>query len=241
MIGYATSRVAMNRGPHRPSLPSMSEPSVRRLGIGGGAGGDRPIRAQLVVALMAALVLIAVPLYLWRRPGAAPITAPSASAGVPLSLPLPDAGAVPAAAASDAGAPTPRVVLARPQRVKCASSSAARGHEGKLCEALPIFDEALAKAIRENADCAPKTGKQGSLNYVLSVDFRLQKVRVYPGRSGEWRGPLAKRAAECVQRALPAPQWRSIRHQYGYYLIAILATYPVPAATFDPSAPPRFD
>ena len=60
-------------GPSRPPFPSApSEPSMRRLGVSGSTNGDRPIKAQLIVALVALIILLAVPLYLWRRPSIHP-------------------------------------------------------------------------------------------------------------------------------------------------------------------------
>lgn len=217
-------------GSPRPSFPSSSEPSLRRLGVGGGGGGgDRPLRAQLIVALMVGLVLLAVPLYLWRRPsgtenapgdGGADARADGAgSANLP-------PGAIPDAALSDE-----RVKLAPAQRVKCAAGPNSKGQEGELCDQLEVFEKALAKAIVENVDCAPRTGKQGNLNFVLSVDFGAKKLHVFPGASGEWKGPQARKATECVKRSLPAPQWDKVRHQYRYYLIAISATYPPPGSS----------
>src|SRR6185369_2394799 len=76
---------------NRPLLPSSppSQPSpYRYLGRG---GGERPVRLQIIIALVAGLILVAVPLYLWRRPRPEPI--PSADAAVA------DAGA-PAAVSS---------------------------------------------------------------------------------------------------------------------------------------------
>ena len=144
-------------GPPRPVFPSApSEPSLRRLGVGGsGSGGDRPLRAQIVVALVIVLMLIAVPLYLWRRPSASDHAAADHSAAAGSATPA--ASVIPGLVAFDAGRALERVRLAAPQRVKC-GTSAGRGQEGSLCDSLPYLEEALAKAIRENADCAPKTG-----------------------------------------------------------------------------------
>jgi len=56
--------------PSRGSFPSVpGEPRVRRLGVGSSGGGDRPLRAQVIVALVCTAMLIAVPLYLLRKPG----------------------------------------------------------------------------------------------------------------------------------------------------------------------------
>lgn len=221
--------------PSRPSLPS--EPGLRRLGVGGsGGGGDRPFRAQLIVALVVGLVLLAVPLYLWRRPSGTE-NAP-ADGGAPAdAAPLPAGSAQPSAAVADAAAQSERVKLGNVQRVKC-GASARGGQEGGLCDRLPFFEEQLTRAIRDNVDCAPKTGKEGSINYVLTVDFTARKVHVFPGQSGSWKGPAARKAAACVKRALSAPDWASLQHQYKHYSLAVLATYPVPAPAAPPAAAP---
>jgi hypothetical protein len=189
--------------------------------------------------LVALLVLLAVPLYLWRRPSGTENVAEESDAG-------PVASALPAVVdgqviAPDAAPAEERVRLAAVQKVKCAASARSRGQEGNLCDSLPFFEEALAKAIRENVDCAPRTGKEGTINYVLKIDFTKRQVSVFPGASGAWKGPQARRAAKCVKRSLPAPQWNAIQHQYRYYMIAILATYPVPSAIKGPPGSPVFD
>lgn len=210
---------------------------MRRLGVGGGGGGERPLRAQLIVALVVGLVLLAVPLYLWRRPsgtenapkdGGAPNDARAAASDA-------QAGS---ASLADASVKDERVKLGAVQRVKCGASSRASGQEGNLCDRLTFFEEALQKAIKDNADCAPKTNKEGSINFVLTVDFSDKKVHVFPGASGAWKGPAARKATGCVKRALPAPDWTSIQHQYRYYSIAVLATYVVAAPTPAPAPNP---
>lgn len=219
----------------RPSFPVSSEPSLRRLGVGassGGGGGDRPLRAQVVVALCAALVVIAIPLYFMRRPAGLASSAPAASSSAALAasqLPI---------FAIDAGKTEDRVRLGALQRVKCSASPTAKGQEGALCDKLPFFEDALAKAIKDNVDCAPKTGKEGSINFAMSLDFDKKRISVFPGQSGEWRGPQAKRTTQCVSRSLPPAEWDKVQHQYRYYLFAILATYPVPPPS---ESPPEFE
>ncbi len=227
-------------GPTRPTLPSWSEPGFRRLGVGGGGGGDRPIRAQLVVALTAGLILLAVPLYLWRRPSGVE-NLPQDAGTVPVqTVPaIMEAGAAVVKNAESKGREP--IELSAVQQVKCSASPGARGQTGNLCDRLAFFEEALAKAIRATFDCAPKTGRRGNVNYVLAVDFRRRGLRVYPGKSGQWHGPQAKRAAACVRKALPKPEWGAMRHQYSYYLIAIMATYLAPHELADPDAPPTFE
>ena len=76
---------------------------------------------------------------------------------------------------------------------------------------------------------------------MLSVDFVEKKVHVFPGASGSWRGPQARRTTQCVKKALPAPDWTTIAHQHRHYAIAMLATYRPAAALRDPTAPPVFE
>jgi hypothetical protein len=226
-------------GPPRSSFPSApSEPNLRRLGVGSNGSGDRPIRAQLVIALVVGLILIAVPLYLWRRPGgkdSAPADAGSSASALTIS---PDAAAF-TSTPIDAGGSGERVKLGPPQKIRCSAGPGAVGQDGTLCDTLRPLEEGLAKAIQENRDCAPRGPKDGTINFVLTVDFAQRKLHVFPGASGSWKGPQARRATQCVRRALPSVAWESLKHQYRYYQIAILATYGPPAA--NPRSTPTFE
>ncbi len=227
--------------PPRTSIPSISgEPRSRRLGVGTSTTSDRPLRAQLVVAGVVCVILIAVPLYLLRRPSSSSAAAvvASASASALRSAPAPiavDAGAPPSAK------PAERVKLAPAQRVKCGASATQARVEGGLCDSMPPVEQALATAIRGCADAAPKRKEEGSINFVLNIDFKARKFHVFPGASGSWRGPLARKATDCVNRAFPNPDWGALPHQYAYYWVAILATYPLPGAIVAPPGTPTFE
>lgn len=206
----------------RPTFPSNPHP--RRLGVGGGpGGGDRIVRAQLVIALVLGFTVLAVLLYLLRRPSASDGTghdgaaSPSASAAAP-------APSIVRTKIEPAKPPPETVKLGAAQHVKCGASPKLTG--GNLCDSLPGFEQGLGQAITESVDCAPKTAEGGSINYVLAIDFRTHDVHLYPGRSGSWRGKQAKKSVECVRRALKAPAWDTLTHQYRHYVIAVLATYP---------------
>jgi hypothetical protein len=219
----------------RSPFPSSSgEPSLRRLGVG--AGSDRPLRAQIVIALVAALALVAVPMYVTRRPNAQK-TAQAEASAQSSARPAPSAAALPTA---EPKKPPERLKLGPPQRVRCGSGRGSQ-MEGSSCDQLPIFEEALAKAIRENENCVPRVKQAGSINYVLTVDFTERTLHVFPGASGDFRGPQARRATQCVKRALPKPDWAAIPHQFRRYTIAILATFLPEGALRDPNAPPSFE
>ncbi len=221
--------------PSRHSFPSGSgEPSLRRLGVGNGSS-DRPVRAQIVVAVVVALSLVAVPLYLVRHPSATKKT--TTDAAQPSAQP--SASAAPVASA-EVHKPPERLRLGSPQRVRCGARP--RGaQQGQLCDQLMVFEEALAKAIRENETCGPRVKEASSINYVLTIDFVKRKLHMFAGASGDLHGPQARRSATCVQRALPKPDWDTIRHQFRYYSIAILATYLPESALVSPTSPPKFD
>lgn len=220
--------------PSRSSFPSVpGEPRVRRLGVGSSSSGDRPLRAQVIVGLVCVAMLIAVPLYLMRKPstratqGQAMASA-SSSAG-PQALPkAPAAAAAPAASAS-------RLTLGAVQKVRCGASPSASQSEGALCDTLGPFEEALKKAVLASEDCAPKAKVKGSINFVLTVDFVHKKLHVFPGASGDWHGKVARRATTCVNNAVKIADW-NVPHQYRYYAIAVLATYAGPPGSELPPA-----
>ena len=221
--------------PSRSSFPSVpGEPRVRRLGVGSSSSGERPLRAQVVVGLVCAAMLIAVPLYLVRKPStksAAALASASASAGLgPQAAPKPS---------GDPAAPptTPaRISLGPVQKVRCGASAAASPNEGTMCDALPAFEEALKKAIVASEECAPKAKLKGTINFVLTIDFPRKKLHVFPGASGDWRGKQARRTTSCVENALKVSDW-NVPHQYRFYALAILATYAGPPAAEALGAP----
>jgi hypothetical protein len=91
-------------------------------------------------------------------------------------------------------------------------------------QVAPCSDQGILGGV----DCAPRTGKEGSINYVLEVDFESNRYTLFPGKSGKWRGPQARRATQCVLRAFPPVDLAGLSHQYAYYAIAIMAVYPAP-------------
>jgi hypothetical protein len=206
------------------------------LGVGAGGSADRPLRAQVIVALVCAAMLIAVPLYLWRKPSTRSSASTLASASALHSA----SGVAPASSAPSSAAPpaaSPRLTLGAVQKVRCGASSSASPNEAALCDGLPAIEEALKKAILSSEDCAPKPKAKGSINYVLTVDFAHKRVHVYPGASGEWRGKQARRATSCVENAVKGVDL-NVPHQYRFYAIAILASYAGPntEAALAPSA-----
>src|SRR5688572_12943435 len=109
----------------QPTPPRAQEQSRRRLSHAG-MSSERPIRAQVVVASALALVMVAVPLYLLRRPSSS--TRASATGAH-----VPGFGGV-IRAEQDAGAPSTDVMLGPLQRVRCGPSPTQTTGEGGLCD-----------------------------------------------------------------------------------------------------------
>jgi len=211
----------------RPPFPSApSDPPLRRQGGGPSAPHARPIRAQLIVVVVLGLMLLAVPLYLWRRPSlvakvkSEPSAQSSASAAPIVATPmvvarLPEAGAL----------EPERVKVGQIRKVRCGASPR-QSSDTENCDSLAFFEKALTDAVKASADCAPRSPKPGSVNFVLELDFTRKYVHVFPGASGDFRGPKARRTTKCVQNAMAVPDWATVVHQHRYYALALMATYP---------------
>lgn len=177
------------------------------------------------MATVVAVLLIALPLYLLRRPSQEP-------APVPGQMPTTFSPSV--KVVNEGPKRDERLVLGPPERIRCGATQAGTGQSGQQCDALPFFEQTLSDAIDASVDCAPRTREGGTLNYVLKIDFAQKQMHVFPGASGSWRGPQARHATKCVKQGLKAPDWEKIEHQFRYYEIAILAKYQPPAATTAP-------
>jgi hypothetical protein len=209
----------MTRSPFTSSPPSQPSP-YRYLGRG---GGERPVKLQLIFALVAALILVAVPLYLWRRPR-------------PESIPTADA------AVADAGAPAPSPVVAFDAgppggialspftTVKCENPGPGKTPPDR-CDHLVTFEDALARSIREHGTCAPASKSPYTVSFVLETDFRRKRQTLFAGKSSTIKREKAKELIRCVKGAMSTPDWIAIPHQYQRYRVNVVATYP-PNDTF---------
>jgi hypothetical protein len=177
----------------------------------------------MIIALVAGLVLVAVPLYLWRRPdqGARVDPAPlPTDAGVAVLD-----GAAPYVPLVDASPSSPSVKLSAFKTVKCQDPGPGKTPPER-CDHVTFFEDALARAIRENALCASAGDKGLSVSFVMDMDFRKQKLRLSHGQSSSVGKAKTKELFRCVERAMPTPDWASIPHQHSRYVVSVTATYP---------------
>ena len=91
---------------------------------------------------------------------------------------------------------------------------------------MTFFEDGLARAIRENAACAPQAKVPVSVSFVLEMDFRKKRTNLFTGKSTSIKRERTKELLRCIKRAMPTPDWGTIPHQYVKYKINVMATYP---------------
>lgn len=205
--------------PSRASVPpseprSTSRASFSQLDV----SADRPARLQMIVALILGLVLVAIPLYLWRRPRAESIAV------------TPGAGA--ASAATSAAAPITtaddaKPTLGEPRSLLC-QDPGPKKTAPEQCDHVVDVEKALAKAIEETASCVPRDAGGGTIQYVTDVSFKRKAINVAtPKDTRSLKNTKVVNACQAaVKSKLQALPLESIAHTHARYKIAITATYP---------------
>jgi hypothetical protein len=202
------------------SIPPSDPAPLRHLG----SGGTGPVRSPMIYGLVALLVLVALPLYLLRRPK--PVGPVTPDAG--LRADLADAGggqeAGALAEAPDAGA-SKRVVLGEPRTVRCTPKGGGRVM-AERCDHLVAIEDALARSIRDNVACAPPSATPFTVSFVLTVDFDRKKLHLWAGRSGTLKKRNSGDLIRCVEHAIAPPDFATLAHQYAKYDVNVMASYP---------------
>ncbi len=189
-----------------------------------------PLPFPLVVVVILGLFLLGVPLYLWRKhpethhadtlsaTEPAPSTAEVLTAALASSPPLQTSN---------------RAVSVRisPFRtLRCVKSGSGKTPPER-CDRLPLFEDGLAHAIRATADAGPATVTGATVSFVLDVDFRRRRVKVYRGKSSTVPMSRTKQLFRRVREAMPRPAWHDLEHDHLKYVVNVKATYP-PKDTF---------
>jgi hypothetical protein len=210
------------RSPSRASVPPSEPRSTSRASFSQvDLSADRPARLQMIVALILGLVLVAIPLYLWRRPRAESIAASSstdAGAESPVSA---------APTATTAVAAAPRVTLGEARSVLC-QDPGPKKTAPEQCGHVVEIEKALAAAIEQSASCLPKEAGGGTVQYVADVSFKRKAVNVAAPKDG--RSIKSAKAVAVCQSAVKgklraALSLGAIPHEHARYKIAITATY----------------
>jgi hypothetical protein len=214
-----------------PSHPP-SDPHPALAGAGAFLGGEeRPVRLQLVAALLLGLVLVATGLYLWRRPKS---TADGSGAvngeGVPAASAAAssDPGVVVASpVAVAAGASTSGPVSLSDARVLACRDPGSKKTAPDQCDHVAKVEQALTTAITQAATCVPAAQGGGTIEYVADVSFSRHKVSVSLPKAGRSVRDLKvlRACSTAVRGALQGLPLDSVDHQHSRYKIAVTATY----------------
>jgi hypothetical protein len=213
--------MSVTPSPSRASVPpseprSTSRGSFSQLDI----GAERPARLQMIVALILGLVLVAIPLYLWRRPRAESIAASGAAdAGVDPA----GSGAPAATAPVDDGKPT----LGEAKSILC-QDPGPKKTAPEQCDHVVDIEKALAKAIEESASCVPRDAGGGTIQYVADVSFKRKALNVAtPKETRTMKNTKVITACQAAVKArLGTLSLDPIAHAHARYKIAITASYP---------------
>jgi hypothetical protein len=208
----STSRLSVPPSEPRPSRASLSQLD---------AHVDAPARLQMIVALILGLVLVAIPLYLWRRPRAESIAvARSASAdggafGAPVMTP-------PSPGESEA-----KITVSEPRILQC-QDAGTKKTAPEQCDHLPELEKAFAKAIEESASCLPKDAGGGTVQYIADVSFKKKSIGVTAPKDGRTlkNAKAAGACAAAVKGRLSVVALDAMTHQHARYKLSITATYP---------------
>ncbi|HEY8088364.1 MAG TPA: hypothetical protein VIF09_10980 [Polyangiaceae bacterium] len=219
--------MAERREPSHP--PSDPHPGLSRASAESLLGGeDRPVRAQLVGALLLGLVLVASGLWLWRRPKAVDASTPSAAdpASGAAAMVAGDGGLAPVVVLSaEAGASGP-VILSEARILSCHDKGSKKTAPDQ-CDHVGAVEQALSGAITQSASCVPTEAGGGTIEYVADVSFSRHKLSVALPRAGRsvHDRKVLHACSTAVRGALQGVELQGVDHQHSRYKIAVTATY----------------
>lgn len=213
-LAQATKESVRDVGPSRvsvpPSEPRPSRTSFSQIDL---ATADRPARVQMIVALVLGLVLVAIPLYLWRRPRADTI---------PMST-SPDAAA--ATVEPTSAAPPEKPQIGETKVILC-QDPGTKKTAAEQCDHVADLEKAIVKAIEEAGPCAKGEGG-GAIGYVADVSFKRKAIAISTSKE-KTTLKSAKAVSACqaaVKGKLGSVAFDSLTHSHSRYKIAVTATY----------------
>ncbi|HVH42650.1 MAG TPA: hypothetical protein VM925_09910 [Labilithrix sp.] len=179
---------------------------------------DRPARLQMIIALILGLVLVAIPLYLWRRPRAE---------SIPVNMGASEAGALPAVTAAQAAASEDKLLVGEPKTLSC-HDPGPKKTPPEQCDHVAELEKAFARAIEESSSCVPREAGGGTIIYVADATFKKKSVTVSTPKEGRTlkSSKVAGGCERAVKAKLSALPFDSLKHEHARYRVSLTATYP---------------
>lgn len=179
---------------------------------------DRPARLQMIVALMLGLVLVAIPLYLWRRPRAESISVARVGA---------DSGPLPAVVAAPTASAPPKVAQ-DPVKILACSNPGPRRTPVSACDRVRELEDAVVAAIEASASCMPADAGGGTIVYVADVSFRRRSVAIGAPKDGRTvkTSAVVTACEKAVKARLAGLAFDAMKHDHARYKLQVRATYP---------------
>jgi hypothetical protein len=173
----------------------------------------------MIVALILGLVLVAIPLYLWRRPRAESIAVGTANG---------DGGALPAVTGASTGGDSDKLVIGEAKIMSC-HDPGPKKTSPEQCDHVTEFEKAFAKAIEESASCVPKDAGGGTMIYLADVAYKKRTLSITTPKEGRTlkSSKVAGTCEKAVRNKLNV-NYETIKHEHARYRVTITATYPGP-------------
>lgn len=176
----------------------------------------------MIVALFLVLALVAIPLYLWRRPRAE---------SIPVNVGVSEAAGLPPvmSPAAQASPPTSdeKILVGAVKTLSCHDPGVKKTLP-EQCDHVAELEIAFGRAVEDNASCVPREASGGTIIFVADVTFKKRSVVVTTPKEGRTlKSPKAAGACERVVRgALSRLPFDTLKHEHARYRIAVTATYP---------------
>jgi hypothetical protein len=175
----------------------------------------------MIVALMLGLVLVAIPLYLWRRPRAE---------SIPVAAGAADASVLPAVTGAPTAGTEEKLVIGEAKTLSC-HDPGPKKTAPEQCDHVVELEKALAKAIEESSSCVTRDMGGGSIIYVADVTFKKKTAALIttPKEGRTLKSPKVVGGCErAIKSKLANVAFETMKHEHARYRVSITATYPGP-------------
>lgn len=182
-------------------------------------------RLQFAVVVALALVVFAVPLYLWRRPRVDALAVPPQTSNALMASNDPFAPVGPTS-----GAPTSAKEASLEAKVVACHDAGPRKTPPERCDAVPELAKPFAAAVEQSASCVPKEAGAGTIVYALDVNFRRKSRSIKAPKDGRSiKAPKVVSACVASVRAkMQGVSLDGIAHEHTRYKLVVTATYGAP-------------